>query len=40
VVVIPLVARRSPVTGVSKQLKGIVANPWDSEMWNIANWTK
>jgi len=40
VVVIPLVARRSPVTGVSKQLKGIVANPWDSEMWNIADWSK
>jgi peptide/nickel transport system substrate-binding protein len=40
VVIIPLVSRRSPVSGVSKQLKGIVANPWDSEMWNIANWTK
>ena len=40
VVVIPLVARKSPVSGVSKQLKGIKANPWDSEMWNIADWTK
>jgi len=40
VVVIPLVARKSPVSGVSKLLKGIKANPWDSEMWNIADWTK
>ena len=40
VVIIPLVARNSPVSGVSKQLKGIKANPWDSEMWNIADWTK
>ncbi len=40
VAVIPLVARKSPVSGVSKQLKGIVPNPWDSEMWNIADWSK
>ena len=40
VVLIPLVARSSPFSGASKQLKGIVANPWDSEMWNIADWTK
>ena len=40
VVIIPLVARKSPVSGVSKALKGIKANPWDSEMWNIADWTK
>ncbi len=40
VVVIPLVARRSPVSGVNKLLKGIKPNPWDSEMWNIADWTK
>ena len=40
VVIIPLVARSSPFSGVSKQLKGLVANPWDSEMWNIADWTK
>jgi peptide/nickel transport system substrate-binding protein len=39
VVVIPLVARKSPVSGVSKKLKGIKPNPWDSEMWNIADWT-
>jgi peptide/nickel transport system substrate-binding protein len=40
VVVIPLVARSSPFSAASKQLKGIVANPWDSEMWNIADWSK
>ncbi len=39
VVVIPLVARKSPVSGVSKTLKGILPNGWDSEMWNIADWT-
>ncbi|MBI3915224.1 MAG: peptide ABC transporter substrate-binding protein [Chloroflexi bacterium] len=39
VVVIPLVARKS-VTGWSKALKGIDLNgAWDSEMWNIADWT-
>ncbi|HEY3082731.1 MAG TPA: peptide ABC transporter substrate-binding protein [Chloroflexota bacterium] len=40
VVVIPLVARKSPISGKSKELKGIQANPWDSELWNIADWTK
>ena len=40
VVVIALVARKSPVTGISKSLKGTVPNPWDSEMWNIADWSK
>lgn len=40
VTIIPLVARKSPVSGVSKTLKGIKPNPWDSEMWNIAEWTK
>jgi len=40
VVVIPLVARKSPVSGISKSLKGTQPNPWDSEMWNIADWSK
>lgn len=40
VVIIPLVARKSPVSGKSKQLQGILPNPWDSELWNIADWTK
>jgi len=40
VVVIPLVARKS-VTGYAKTLKGVDVNgTWDSEMWNIADWTK
>jgi peptide/nickel transport system substrate-binding protein len=40
VVVIPLVARKSPVSGIAKSLKGTIPNPWDSEMWNIADWSK
>lgn len=40
VVLIPLVARKAPVSGRSKQLQGVVPNPWESELWNIADWTK
>jgi|HigsolmetaAR202D_1030399.scaffolds.fasta_scaffold00020_57 ABC-type dipeptide transport system, periplasmic component len=40
VVVIPLVARSQVSAGVSKQLKGVNPSPWDSEMWNIADWYK
>jgi peptide/nickel transport system substrate-binding protein len=40
VVVIPLVARTQPTDGKSKQLQGTVPNPWDSVLWNIADWTK
>jgi peptide/nickel transport system substrate-binding protein len=40
VVIIPLVARTSPTTGISKQLQGVNPTPWDSEMWNIAEWSK
>jgi peptide/nickel transport system substrate-binding protein len=40
VVVIPLVARTQPTDGVSKQLKGIKPDPWDSVLWNLADWTK
>jgi len=40
VAVIPLVARAS-VSAVSKELKGIrMSGQFDSEMWNIADWTK
>jgi peptide/nickel transport system substrate-binding protein len=39
VVIIPLVARKS-VSGYSKTLKGIAISGWDSEMWNIADWSK
>jgi len=40
VAVIALVARKSPVSGIAKGLKGTIPNPWDSEMWNIADWSK
>jgi len=40
VVVIPMVARTSPTSGKSKQLQGNKPNPWDSELWNVADWTK
>jgi peptide/nickel transport system substrate-binding protein len=39
VVVIPLVARPQVASGINKNLKGVVPNPWDAEMWNIADWT-
>jgi|HigsolmetaAR202D_1030399.scaffolds.fasta_scaffold00020_56 ABC-type dipeptide transport system, periplasmic component len=40
VVVIPLVARAQVTSGKSKDLKGINLTPWDSELWNIAEWYK
>ncbi|MFN8498340.1 MAG: peptide ABC transporter substrate-binding protein [Anaerolineae bacterium] len=40
VVVIPLVARTSPTSGKVKDLKGPTPNPWSSELWNIADWSK
>ena len=40
VVVIPLVARTQPTDGVSKAIQGYVPDPWDSVLWNIADWTK
>jgi peptide/nickel transport system substrate-binding protein len=40
VVVIPLVARTQPTDGISKQIQGDIPNPWDSVLWNIADWTK
>jgi peptide/nickel transport system substrate-binding protein len=40
VVVIPLVARTQPTDGISKQIKGDIPDPWDSVLWNIADWTK
>jgi peptide/nickel transport system substrate-binding protein len=39
VVNIPLVARPQVASGINKNLKGVNPNPWDSEMWNIADWT-
>ncbi len=40
VVMIPLVSRATPASGKAKDLKGNIPNPWDSELWNIADWSK
>src|SRR4051812_30755436 len=40
VVVIPLINRTFATSGVSKSLKGVDPTPWDSEMWNVADWSK
>ena len=40
VVIIPLINRTFATSGVSKTLKGVSPTPWDSEMWNVADWTK
>lgn len=40
VVVIPTVNRTSATSGVSKAMKGVELTGWDSEMWDIANWSK
>jgi peptide/nickel transport system substrate-binding protein len=40
VVTIPLVNRFAVASGRSKSLKGVVLTGWDSEMWQIADWTK
>jgi len=40
VVIIPIVNRTFATSGVSKTLKGVDPTPWDSEMWNIADWSK
>jgi len=40
VVLIPLIARTSVTSGHSTTLQGIDPSPWDSEMWNIADWTR
>jgi len=40
VVVIPLINRTFATSGVAKSLKGVDPTPWDSEMYNIADWTK
>jgi peptide/nickel transport system substrate-binding protein len=40
VVVITLVARTKPNAGINKAIQGDIPNPWDSDLWNIADWTK
>ena len=40
VAIIPLVNRTQPTDGIAKTIKGDLPNPWDSVLWNIADWTK
>ncbi|HEX4743920.1 MAG TPA: peptide ABC transporter substrate-binding protein [Candidatus Limnocylindria bacterium] len=40
VVVIPVIARTQPTSGKAKDLKGIKPNPWDSDLWNVFEWSK
>ena len=40
VAVIPLIQRSAVTSGVGKSLKGVEPSPWDSEMYNVADWTK
>ena len=37
---IPLIARNFPVSGKAIDLKGVLPTPWDSDLWNIADWYK
>ena len=36
---IPLI-HRGNVSAHSNTLSGVRMNPWDSELWNIADWTR
>ena len=40
VAVIPLINRTFATSGIAKSLKGVDPSPWDSEMYNIADWSK
>jgi peptide/nickel transport system substrate-binding protein len=40
VAVIPLVQRAAVTSGVAKSLRGVDPSPWDSEMYNVADWSK
>jgi peptide/nickel transport system substrate-binding protein len=40
VAAIPLIQRSAVTSGVAKSLKGVDPSPWDSEMYNIADWSK
>ncbi len=40
VAVIPLVQRAAVTSGIAKSLKGVDPSPWDSEMYNVADWSK
>ena len=38
-VMIPLI-HRGDVSAHSSSISGVRMNPWDSELWNIADWTR
>ena len=40
VAVIPLVQRTAVTSGIAKSLRGVDPSPWDSEMYNVADWKK
>lgn len=40
VVVISIVANQRPISAKVKGLKGPVANIWEGDLWNIADWSK
>ncbi|MEO8632176.1 MAG: ABC transporter substrate-binding protein, partial [Chloroflexota bacterium] len=40
VVIIPLVARTQVTSGISKTLKNVIPTGWDSEMYQVADWSK
>ena len=40
VVVINIVANQRPISSKAKELKGPVANIWEGDLWNIADWSK
>jgi peptide/nickel transport system substrate-binding protein len=40
VAVIPLVQRTAVTSGIAKSLRGVDPSPWDSETYNVADWTK
>ncbi|MBM3134130.1 MAG: peptide ABC transporter substrate-binding protein [Chloroflexi bacterium] len=39
VAVIPLIEKAYPVIAHSKALKGIVTHSWDSDLWDLVDWT-
>ena len=39
-VVVPIAAFLRPVSAKVKELKGPIANAWEGDLWNIADWTK
>ena len=40
VAAIPLVQRAAVTSGIAKSLRGVDPSPWDSDMYNVADWTK